>query len=108
MSFKGFPFIMGLELTLSCNLRCRHCGSSAGLPRVKELNTEEFIDICNQFPELLVQEVNFTGGEPLLRSDWVEISTHLNELGIATKILTNGLTLNKHTIAKIICLMCIV
>jgi radical SAM protein with 4Fe4S-binding SPASM domain len=100
MGFEGFPFILGWELTLSCNLRCRHCGSSAGLSRSRELNTQECLDICNQFPELFVQEVNFTGGEPLLRSDWVEISIHLNELGIASKILTNGLALNQDTIVK--------
>ncbi|MFX0203626.1 MAG: radical SAM/SPASM domain-containing protein [Candidatus Hodarchaeota archaeon] len=98
MDFEGFPFIMGWELTLSCNLRCRHCGSSASQPRANELTLEESLTICDQFPALLVQEVNFTGGEPLLRSDWQRISAYLRELGIRTKILTNGLTLEPDTI----------
>jgi len=92
MSFDGFPFVVGWELTLVCNLRCRHCGSSADLPREDELTLEESLAICDQFPELFVQEVNFTGGEPLLRPDWQRIADHLRKLDLKTKILTNGVT----------------
>jgi len=40
---------------------------SNGNPLV--LTTEEALKICDQFPALIVQEVNFTGGEPTLRED---------------------------------------
>lgn len=91
---------MGWELTLRCNLRCRHCGSSAGLPRDNELNLDESLAICDQFPELLVQEVDFTGGEPLLRPDWPTIATRLKKLGIVTKIITNGRSLEPTTVTE--------
>lgn len=100
MDFEGFPFIVGWELTLACNLRCRHCGSSASHPRDNELTLEESLAICDQFPDLLVQEVNFTGGEPLLRPDWPRIVAHLSKYGITTKIITNGLTLEPAIIAQ--------
>jgi radical SAM protein with 4Fe4S-binding SPASM domain len=100
LTFEGFPLIIGWEFTLECNLRCGHCASSAEKKRLKELTTKEALDICNQFPSLLVQEVNFTGGEPLLRSDWIDVALHLKDLGIATKILTNGLALTPETISK--------
>lgn len=100
MGFEGFPFVIGWELTLACNLRCSHCGSSAGLPRVRELTLAEALAICDQLPPLLVQEVNFTGGEPLIRPDWPRIAAYLGELGISTKILTNGLTLGPDTVAQ--------
>ena len=64
MSFESFPFIIGWELTLLCNFRCRHCGSSAGTARQNELSTEEALALCNQFTDLLVQEVDFTGANP--------------------------------------------
>lgn len=92
---------MGWELTLACNLRCKHCGSSAGQPRLAELTKKEAFQICDQFPELLVQEVDFTGGEPLLRPDWKDIALYLKNMGITTKILTNGVALDSNAISAI-------
>lgn len=102
MGFEGFPFIIGWELTLACNLRCRHCGSTAGSPRENELNTEEALSLCDQFPALLVQEVNFTGGEPILRPDWGLIANRLAIHEIKTKIITNGLALSPDTIQQML------
>jgi radical SAM protein with 4Fe4S-binding SPASM domain len=100
MSFEGFPLIIGWELTLTCNLRCAHCGSTAGHPRRDELTTAEALDLCEQFPALLVQEVDFTGGEPLLRADWPVIAARLIELGIPTNVLTNGLAVDADMVAR--------
>jgi radical SAM protein with 4Fe4S-binding SPASM domain len=101
MSFELFPFTLGWELTLTCNLRCKHCGSNAGQPRKNELTTDEAIQLCDQLPSLLVQEVDFTGGEPLLRSDWPEIALRLKKLNISTGVVTNGVTLDQKTVSKL-------
>lgn len=100
MTFEGFPLIVGWELTLTCNLRCAHCGSAAGQPRRGELTTAEALELCEQFPALLVQEVDFTGGEPLLRADWPVIASRLIELGIPTNVLTNGIAVGPESVAK--------
>ena len=100
MAFEGFPLVVGWELTLACNLRCRHCASSAGLPRDCELTIEECLALCDQFPDLLVQEVDFTGGEPLLRSGWERIARRLGELRIQTRMITNGTNLSPETVAR--------
>jgi radical SAM protein with 4Fe4S-binding SPASM domain len=101
MGFEGFPFVVGWELTLACNLRCRHCASAAGLPRRDELTTEEALDLCDQLPPLAVQEVDFTGGEPLMRPDWWRIAARVSELGITTHVVTNGLPLVPRTVERI-------
>ncbi len=101
MSFEGFPHVVGWELTLACNLCCRHCASAAGLPRPDELTTEEALDLVDQFPALLVREVHFTGGEPLLRPDWPRIAERAAEHGIATRIVTNGSPLVPKVIQQI-------
>lgn len=90
MVMESFPIIIGWELTLACNLNCRHCGSSAGRARKDELTLEESLAICDQMPELLVQEVDFTGGEPLLNINWSAIARRLKDLGIKTRIVSNG------------------
>lgn len=100
MSFEGFPHIIGWELTLACNLRCRHCASAAGLPRDNELTLEEALALCDQFPALIVKEVHLTGGEPLLRPDWWKIAARLAERNITTRIVSNGLPLTKKRVSQ--------
>jgi radical SAM protein with 4Fe4S-binding SPASM domain len=85
-------------LTLACNLRCAHCGSSAGEARGSELSLEEAIQICDQFPDLLVQEVDFTGGEPLMSELFPGVSAHLRKIDIPYKVLTNGAILSTELI----------
>ena len=92
---------MGWELTLACNLKCLHCGSSASLQRKDELNLEESLSIVDQFPELFVQEVTFTGGEPLLNENIYPIAERLRELKISSKVITNGLHLLPDVVAHL-------
>lgn len=101
MAFERFPIVIGFELTLACNLRCKHCASSAGHPRLNELSLDEILNVCDQFPDLLVQEVDFTGGEPLLRADWYRIATYLRKLNIPVRIVSNGVLL-KDNISRLV------
>ncbi|HWQ46654.1 MAG TPA: radical SAM protein [Longilinea sp.] len=88
-------------MTLACNLRCAHCGSSAGEVRRNELSLAEALKICDQFPDLLVQEVDFTGGEPLLSGIFPAVTAHLRGLDIPFKALTNGVILSPELIMRL-------
>lgn len=101
MSFESFPLAVGWELTLACNLRCSHCGSAAGAPRSRELTVDEALTICDQLPALLVCEVDFTGGEPLCHPAWERIAARLLDLGIRTKLITNGALLGRDTAKRL-------
>lgn len=97
MSFEGFPIVVGLELTLACNLQCKHCASSAtGKTRKHELSLRQLLNLCDQFPDLFVQEVDLTGGEPLLRAEWTKVTEHLRKLGIVVRMVTNGILLKEN------------
>jgi pyruvate-formate lyase-activating enzyme len=98
---RTFPLRRRLGANAHRQPTCRHCASAAGLPRPDELTTEEALALCDQFPSLAVQEVDFTGGDPLLRPDWWRIARRVAELGIATRIVTNGLPLVASTVARI-------
>ena len=93
------PVTVAWELTLACNMKCMHCGSSAGQTRQKELTTKEALILCDQLQNLKTKMVGLTGGEPLLRKDWFEIGMKIRDLGMDLSILSNGLLINEKTIA---------
>jgi len=78
------------ELTLACNLRCRHCGSAAGQARSDELSTDEALSVCDQLAGLACTEATLLGGEPFLRRDWQTVAERLLSHGMDVNILSNG------------------
>jgi len=84
------------ETTLRCNLRCSHCGSSAGLPRPNELNTKECFRLCEELAELGCEDVSLMGGEPFLREDWFSIAQCIKNLGMNLNIVSNGTILDRY------------
>ncbi len=78
------------EITLRCNLDCRHCGSRAGKSRKDELTTEEALVVCRDLAKLKCEHMTLSGGEPLLRKDWPQIASALIQGGVRTSIISNG------------------
>ncbi len=66
---RSIPNYAVWEITLACDLACRHCGSRAGKARPDELTTAECIDLVDQMADLGVLEVTLIGGEAYLRGD---------------------------------------
>ncbi|BDZ49559.1 cyclic pyranopterin monophosphate synthase [Frondihabitans sucicola] len=66
-----------VSLTDKCNLRCTYCMPAEGLPslpRDQALTADEIVRLVGiAVRDLGVRQVRFTGGEPLLRRDLVEI-----------------------------------
>lgn len=79
------------ELTLACNASCRHCGSNARRPRENELSTKEAVDVIHQLGELECENLTFSGGEPLMRSDWPILAKEVHASGPSLELITNGL-----------------
>jgi radical SAM protein with 4Fe4S-binding SPASM domain len=82
------------EVTLRCDLACRHCASRAGRARPDELTTAEALDLVSQMVELGVREVTLIGGEAYLRDDWTEIVRAIKAAGLVCSVTTGarGLT----------------
>ncbi len=83
------PIYAVWEITLACDLACRHCGSRAGHARPDELSTEECLDLVRQMAEMGVKEVSLIGGEAYLRDDWVDIIRAVKAHGM-TPLITSG------------------
>lgn len=88
-----------LELTLSCNERCYHCGSSCLPSRPEnELSLQEYRRILEEVREDFDLQKVFlciTGGEPLLRKDFFDILGCANELGYRWGMTSNGTLITK-------------
>lgn len=83
------------EITLKCNLRCLHCGSSAGYARSDELTTKEALKVVKELAELKAKDICLMGGEPFLRDDWFEIAKAIKDYGMELSFVSNGLILDK-------------
>ena len=89
-----------VSITERCSLRCTYCMPAEGLPRIAQENLLTAAEIARLVGlaarELGVREVRFTGGEPLVRRELLEIvalsRAAAPELPLA--LTTNGIGLD--------------
>jgi radical SAM protein with 4Fe4S-binding SPASM domain len=81
------PPRMDLALTYACNNNCYFC-YTGGPRKVPELKTSEWKKALDRLWDAGVPQVVFTGGEPTLRDDLIELVDHAKEF--VTGLVTNG------------------
>ncbi len=84
------PIYAVWEITLACDLACRHCGSRAGRDRPDELTSAEALDLVEQMADLGVREVSLIGGEAYLRADWLDLVRALRRRGLQVSMTSGG------------------
>lgn len=79
------------SITGACNLKCRHCFMSAPYAKHGAPTHEQILQIADSFAECGIFNVGLTGGEPLIRDDFLDIVSELamREIRVTT-IYTNG------------------
>ncbi|MET0025509.1 MAG: GTP 3',8-cyclase MoaA [Sedimenticola sp.] len=90
-----------LSVTDRCDFRCFYCipkGFNDFTDRDDQLTLDEFVRVIRLFSELGVSKLRFTGGEPLVRRDIVEMVQRIGALpGIEDlSMSTNASQLAKH------------
>ncbi len=91
----SFFDIVYLELTRACNLKCIHCLNNSGIKQKDELTKDELLKLIKKLSSLGVQEIRFTGGEPLLFNGIYDLIKFATEEGICTSLGTNGTLITK-------------
>lgn len=84
------PIYVVWELTLKCDLACRHCGSRAGAARPDELALEEALDLVRQMAALGAKEITLIGGEAYLYEGWTEVIREIRKHGMQSSMVTGG------------------
>jgi len=85
------PPRMDLALTYRCNNNCSFC-YTGGPQAVPELDTESWKIIIEKLWDNGIPQIVFTGGEPTIRADLVELIENSKEF--VTGVVTNGRTLS--------------
>lgn len=76
----------------NCNQKCLHCyASGEKLSNVEELSTTDWKKIIDKLKETKVPQLTFTGGEPTIREDLVELIEYSK--WFITRLNTNGILL---------------
>ncbi len=97
----GAPFLIVWDVTYRCNLRCKHCYSTAGKPWKDELNEEEAMKALRILADAGVTAIAFSGGEPLLRKDFFDLARTAKDYGMFVSVATNGTLLSKDVVRKL-------
>lgn len=80
-----------IHMSLRCNLNCSYCYNKNNLNKdSEELDTNTWIGIIENLKNIGVNSFIFTGGEPLIRKDLVEILKSTKEENLRYTLLTNG------------------
>jgi pyrroloquinoline quinone biosynthesis protein E len=96
------PYTLIAELTYQCGLRCAYCSNPLDFGRhTPELPTQGWLSALTQAAELGVLQVNFTGGEPLLRDDLAELIGAARKLELYTSLITSGVPLTRERLSEL-------
>ena len=97
-TFPMRPERLTLMLTSLCNLKCKFCDIPERDYNKKELSKEEAIKIIDSALRLGVEQLDITGGEPLLHKDIFEIISYASSSGLKVTLSTNGALIKKHMV----------
>lgn len=84
------------NVTRSCNLNCIHCYAHAvEKSKEQELTTVQAKEVIDDLAEFGAPVILFSGGEPLMRSDLIELAHYAVDKGMRAVISTNGTLITK-------------
>jgi len=90
------------NITRRCNLKCIHCYSnSADIDYPDELTTEEGKKLIDDLAAFGSPVILFSGGEPLIREDLLDLAQYATDKGMRAVISTNGTLITKEIAIKL-------
>ncbi|PMP94845.1 MAG: 12,18-didecarboxysiroheme deacetylase, partial [Thermodesulfobacterium geofontis] len=95
-SLKDKRPVVVWNVTKACNLKCIHCYAKAdNNPAPDELTTKEGFKLLEDLAQFGSPVILFSGGEPLIRSDILDLIYKAVSSGLRTVISTNGILIDE-------------
>lgn len=96
---KRIPIIVHVDVTYHCNLDCIHCYLIEEGRR--EIDASEIKSILEQLAEAGTIYLTLSGGEILVKENFLEIATYARKLNFAIRLLTNGTLWDKEVAEEV-------
>jgi PqqA peptide cyclase len=98
----GIPMAVLAELTHRCPLQCPYCSNPVELERASaELTTQEWKKAISEMAAMGVLQIHFSGGEPTVRRDLVELVQHATDEGLYSNLITSAVMLTPDSLADL-------
>lgn len=95
------PFLVVWDFTHLCNLKCSHCYQDAQKALLDELTTDEAKRLIEELAAAGVVVIAFSGGEPLMRKDFLEIIAHAHQNHMYVAVASNGTLITPDVASKL-------
>jgi len=82
-----------LFLTLRCNQICKYCHRFLG---INEMSLKDNMTVIDRIAEEGITNITFTGGEPLLYPNILELVKYSKKKNMKVKVISNGKLLSKN------------
>lgn len=84
-------FEVTIEVLQKCPNQCIYCSSWSSLDRAEALGFDTICGIVDDAAKLGAALINLSGGEPLMRSDIVDIIDYIKSKGLKMRLYTSGI-----------------
>jgi len=96
------PYSLLAEVTHRCPLHCPYCSNPVELARrMGELGTADWRRVLDEAAALGVLHVGFSGGEPLVRQDLVDLVAAARAAGLYSNLITSAIGLTPERAAAL-------
>ncbi len=97
------PRVIAWEVTRRCPLKCRHCrAGAADVPYSRELTTAECLRVLDSLAaQSPAPMIIWTGGEPMLRPDILELVAHATRLGVRSVMAPCGMLVTEERLREL-------
>jgi MoaA/NifB/PqqE/SkfB family radical SAM enzyme len=97
------PLDIVCDITHSCNLKCLTCFRWTSVPDPNELTFEQWKGVIEKLKAWLgTFGITFSGGEPFLREDMVDILRFASKKDIIASVVSNGSLIDKTISEKLV------
>lgn len=102
---KDLPIEIMIEAESRCNFNCSFCFNHLSFAakdrNIRHLSNVRLRSILDHICQLGIPMVRFTGGEPLLRNDLLELAEYAHDLKLEVRLNTNATLVNDKNAGKI-------